>query len=126
MGRQITRSSESLLRKLAIGHGPLLERVLCPQSAMAMAAEQGLDDRTIALARIAVLVALDAEPASYLRECNEAMASGATSDEIVGVLIAVASLTGSVRLVAAAPRTALGLGHDVEAALEDPDRRDGD
>ena len=71
-------------------------------------------------------MALDAEPTSYLRECNAALASGATSAEIVGVLVAVASLTGSVRLMAAAPRAALGLGYDIDAALESPDRLDGD
>jgi 4-carboxymuconolactone decarboxylase len=120
------RSSESMLRKLAIGYGPLLEQAVCPEAGTALALEHGLDERTIALARIGVLVALDAEPASYLRECNAAMASGVTGEEIVGVLVAVASLAGSVRLIAAAPRTALGLGYDVEAALEDPDRFDAD
>ncbi|MET0771492.1 MAG: carboxymuconolactone decarboxylase family protein [Candidatus Limnocylindrales bacterium] len=120
------RSSESVLRKLAIGHGPLMEQAVCPEAGFALALEHGLDERTIALARIAALVALDAGSASYLRECNAALASGVTGDEIAGVLVAVASLTGSVRVIAAAPRTALGLGYDVEAALEDPDRSDGD
>jgi 4-carboxymuconolactone decarboxylase len=115
-----------MLRKLAIGYGPLLERAVCPDAGSALAAEQGLDERTIALTRIAALVALDAEPVSYLRECNAALASGVSSEEIVGALVAVASLTGSVRVIAAAPRAALGLGYDVEAALESPDRLDGD
>jgi alkylhydroperoxidase/carboxymuconolactone decarboxylase family protein YurZ len=115
-----------MLRKLSIGDAPLLERAVCPEGGSTLAAEQGLDERTIALARIAALVALDAQPASYLRECNAALASGVTTREIVGALVAVASLTGSVRVIAAAPRAALGLGYDVEAALEDRDRLDGD
>jgi alkylhydroperoxidase/carboxymuconolactone decarboxylase family protein YurZ len=121
MGSRISRSSESALRKLAIGDGPLLARAVCPESGPTLAAELGLDDRTVGLVRMAALIALDGESPSYLRECNAALASGATIDEIVGVLLAVASLTGSARIVSAAPRVALSVGYDVDAALESPD-----
>jgi alkylhydroperoxidase/carboxymuconolactone decarboxylase family protein YurZ len=115
-----------MLRKLAIGYAPLVEQAVCPDSGAALAIAHGLDERTLSLVRIAALIALDAEPASYLRECNTALASGVSGDEIVGALIAVASLTGSVRVIAAAPRVALGLGYDVEDALENPGRSDRD
>jgi hypothetical protein len=126
MGRQISRSSESTLRKLAIGHGPLVDRAVCPDSGSRFALELGLEDRTIALARVAALIALDGESVSYLRECNVALAGGATADEIVAVLVAVASLTGSARIVSAAPRIAQGIGFDVDAALESHDVVEGD
>jgi 4-carboxymuconolactone decarboxylase len=121
MGRQISRSSESTLRKLAIGHGALLEQAVCPASGSRLAGELGLDERTIALARMAALVALDGESPSYLRECNAAFATGVTTDEIVGVLVAVASLAGSARIVSAAPKVAIGVGYDLDAALESRD-----
>lgn len=77
-----------------------------------------VDDRTMALARVAALVALGAHAPSYVTACNAALANGATAEEVVGVLLAVGSLVGSVRMVAAAPRIALALGYDVDAALE--------
>ncbi len=52
-----------------------------------------------------------------------ARAAGATDDEIVGVLIAVAPTVGLPRVVSAAPCVALALGYDVEAALEGSDDR---
>ena len=94
---------------------------MCPESGARLAADLGLEDRTIALARVAALVALDGQSPSYVRECNAALASGASVDEITGVLVAVASLTGSARVVAAAPRVAQGMGYDVDAALESHD-----
>ena len=45
-------------------------------------------------------------------------ASGATVDEIVGVLIAVAQTVGLARVASAAPAVALALGYDIDAALE--------
>ena len=50
-----------------------------------------------------------------------ALAVGATDDEIAGVLLAIAPVTGLGRVVGAAPDVATALGYDVEAALEDPD-----
>jgi hypothetical protein len=43
---------------------------------------------------------------------------GATDDEIVGCLVAVLPVVGVARVVSAAPKLALALGFDVEAALE--------
>jgi len=49
-----------------------------------------------------------------------AFATGASIDEIVGTLIAVAPTVGLPRVVSAAPELALALGYDVDAALETP------
>ena len=49
---------------------------------------------------------------------SSARAAGATADEIVGTLVAVVSLTGVPRAVAAAPKLGLALGYDVDAVLE--------
>ena len=42
----------------------------------------------------------------------------ATSDEIVASLEAVTPVTGAARVVQCAPKVALALGYDVDAALE--------
>ena len=62
-----------------------------------------LDPRTQALVRLGVLIAVDAAPASYGSSVDAALAAGATVDEIVGMLCAVAPVVGFARVVAAAP-----------------------
>jgi alkylhydroperoxidase/carboxymuconolactone decarboxylase family protein YurZ len=47
-----------------------------------------------------------------------ALAAGATADEIVGALIAVAPITGLARVVSATPEVALSIGYDIDQAFE--------
>jgi alkylhydroperoxidase/carboxymuconolactone decarboxylase family protein YurZ len=77
-----------------------------------------LDDKTVALLRIAATVAVDAAPYSFQHAVALALAAGATNDEIVGCLEAVTPVTGAARVVQCAPKVALALGYDVDAALE--------
>ena len=61
-------------------------------------------------------------PSSYQPAIEMAFAAGASIDEIVGVLIAVAPVVGLARAVSAgAPELALALGYDLDAALEAPE-----
>src|SRR6201995_1007854 len=68
-----------------------------------------LEPRTAALVQLGVLIAAGA------------LAAGATDDEIAGVLLAIAPVTGLGRVVGAAPDVATALGYDVGAALEELD-----
>jgi alkylhydroperoxidase/carboxymuconolactone decarboxylase family protein YurZ len=70
----------------------------------------GLDARTFALAKIAALIALDAPPASYAWQVANALEEGATAEDILGVLYAVAPQVGGPRVVAAAPEIMVALG----------------
>ena len=79
-----------------------------------------LDQKTHALLRLAASLAIDAAPSSYQSIVETAQAAGATVDEVVGCLIAVAPTIGLARVVSAAPELALALGYDVDAALEAP------
>ena len=79
-----------------------------------------LDPKTHALLRLAASLAVDAAPSSYQPIVERAQAAGATVDEIVECLIAVAPNVGLARVVSAAPELALALGYDVDAALEAP------
>src|SRR3954451_14900297 len=78
----------------------------------------GLDPKTHAMVRLAALLAVDAAQSSYNASAELALASGATLDEIVGILIAVAPTIALGRIVSAAPELGLALGYDVEASLE--------
>jgi alkylhydroperoxidase/carboxymuconolactone decarboxylase family protein YurZ len=70
----------------------------------------GLDSRTFALVKIATLIALDAPPASYAWQVANAVDDGATPEDILGVLRAVAPQVGGARVVAAAPEIMVALG----------------
>ena len=69
-----------------------------------------LSATTVALVRIATLIALDAPPASYGRQVAMALEAGASAEDILGVLRAVAPQVGTARVVAAAPELMLALG----------------
>jgi 4-carboxymuconolactone decarboxylase len=71
--------------------------------------ESGLDPRTHALVRIGTLVAVGAPAASFAWQVSLARESGASDDEIAGVLVAVAPTVGLPRVVAAAPHVAEAL-----------------
>ena len=70
----------------------------------------GLDARTYALVKIAALIALDAPPVSYAWQIGNALDEGATPEDILGVLRAVAVQVGGPKVVAAAPEIMLALG----------------
>ena len=70
----------------------------------------GLDGRTFALVKIATLIALDAPPASYAWQVANALEEGATPEDLIGVLRAVAPQVGGPRIIAAAPEIMLALG----------------
>jgi 4-carboxymuconolactone decarboxylase len=70
----------------------------------------GLDARTFALVKLAALIALDAPPASYAWQIATALEEGATAEDFVGVLKAVAPQVGGPKVIAAAPEIMLAMG----------------
>ena len=104
------------LRSMALND----ERFIETELAMALGniETSRLDPKTHALVSLAALLAVDAAPASYHGIVESALAAGASIDEIVGTLVAVAPTVGLARVVSAAPELALALGYDVDAALE--------
>jgi alkylhydroperoxidase/carboxymuconolactone decarboxylase family protein YurZ len=70
----------------------------------------GLDARTFALAKVAALIAVDAPPASYAWQVPNALADGATPEDLLGVLRAIAPQVGMPKVIAAAPELMLALG----------------
>ena len=61
-----------------------------------------LDPREFMMARIAALAAVDASAASYLLNTPSAMDSGVTVEDVQGILIAVAPVVGTPRVLSAA------------------------
>jgi 4-carboxymuconolactone decarboxylase len=83
----------------------------------------GLDARTLALAKIAALIALAAPPAAYAWQVANAVDDGATPEDMLGVLRAVAPQVGGARVVAAAPEIMVALGMPLPESADDGRRR---
>lgn len=79
-----------------------------------------LEPRVLALVRLGALVAVGGAAPSYGAEVDAAIGAGATTTDIVEVLLGVISVVGLPSVVTAAPSLALALGYDVENALEQP------
>ena len=107
---------EDQLRRIAINDDAFAETIL--GLGVSRAPDSPLDPKTHALVGLAALLTLDAAPATYQWEVEAAFAAGATPDEIVGLLIAIAPIVGLARVVSAAPELALSLGYDINRALE--------
>jgi alkylhydroperoxidase/carboxymuconolactone decarboxylase family protein YurZ len=92
----------------------------------AVSVEHGtLEAREHMLARLAALVATGAPAASYLMNAGTAVDVGVTLEDVQGVLVAVAPIVGTPRIVVAASEIAAALGFAVgllEAMADD----DGD
>lgn len=78
-----------------------------------------LGPRETMLARIAALIAVDAPPASYLANAGGAMESGITEEDVQDVLIAVAPVVGTAKVVSASGNLMRALGFAIAAVEED-------
>ena len=85
-----------------------------------------LEAREHMIARLAALVATDAPAASYLLNAGVASDVGITADDVQDVLVAVAPIVGTSRVVTAAANITRALGFaiavieaELEAQLED-------
>jgi alkylhydroperoxidase/carboxymuconolactone decarboxylase family protein YurZ len=75
-----------------------------------------LAPRELMLTRIAALIAVDAPPASYLANAGAAADSGVTADDIQAVMIGVAPVVGTPRVVAAGGNILRALGFEIMVA----------
>lgn len=104
--------SEELLRRLALNDERVLGLVLTRQLGEGGAAE--LSAKVERLVRLAGLLAVGATTPSLREAVDQAAAAGATSSEIVGVLVALGPAIGLASLVASASRLATAIGYDLE------------
>jgi alkylhydroperoxidase/carboxymuconolactone decarboxylase family protein YurZ len=75
-----------------------------------------LPPRELMLARIAALIAVDAPAASYLANAGAAVDSGVTADDIQAVMVAVAPVAGTAKVVSAAGNILKALGISIRVA----------
>jgi 4-carboxymuconolactone decarboxylase len=111
---------EEQLRRLALHDEEFIESVLAMR--LKSGGGRGLDPKTHALVRLGALLALGAAPVSYHWTVAAALDVGATPDEILGTLVAVAPISGIARVVLATPEVAISMGYDLDAAFEELDQ----
>ncbi|MGW3725498.1 carboxymuconolactone decarboxylase family protein [Streptomyces sp. F001] len=70
----------------------------------------GMDDRTLLLTRMAALVAMDAPAISYLAHINPAVKADLTVEQLQDVLVAIAPVVGTARVMSAAGHIAEAFG----------------
>ena len=88
---------------------------------MDLAATSALDLKTKALLQLGAAVAIGSPAVCLEWSATRALATGASEDEIAGVLLVIAPVCGLGRVVCAAPDVAAALGYDIAAALEELD-----
>lgn len=76
----------------------------------------GLDERTLILTRIAALAAMDAPTISYAAHIGPSVRSGLTAEQVQDVLVAIAPVVGTARVMAAAGNIAEALGIAIAVA----------
>jgi alkylhydroperoxidase/carboxymuconolactone decarboxylase family protein YurZ len=81
----------------------------------------GLVDRELMLVRVAALAAVGAPPSSYLLNLGAAADVGLTLEDVRGVLIAVAPVTGGPKVIAATGAIYKALGFAIEVLEDEAD-----
>jgi 4-carboxymuconolactone decarboxylase len=114
-----TKRFQELLRRLAM----IDERCVEDQAGLALGLAEGssLDPKAAELLRVGAAAAIGAAPVCLEWSTGRALAAGASEDEIAGVLLAIAPVTGLGRVVSAAPEVAIALGYDTQTALHEQD-----
>jgi 4-carboxymuconolactone decarboxylase len=114
--RRIQMAEENTAEKnigaLAEGDAPVLETLV--QMTVNTQERSGLDPETYMLVRMAALVAMDAAPVSYLVNLGVAAKIGVSPRKVQGILVAIAPVVGSARVVSAASNIARAFGLRLE------------
>jgi 4-carboxymuconolactone decarboxylase len=112
---------QEILRRLAI----IDEGLVQDQAGLGLGQARAwvMDSKTAALVQMGALVAIGSPAVCLEWGASQALAAGASEDEITDVLLAVAPAVGLGRVAGATVGVADGLGYDVQAVLLDPDDR---
>ncbi|MDC0770264.1 carboxymuconolactone decarboxylase family protein [Streptomyces sp. HD] len=83
----------------------------------------GLTPETFMLTRIAALAASDAPPISYVAHIDPAIQAGITAEQVQDVLVAIAPIVGTARVMTAAGNIAKALGITIAVADAEAEMR---
>ena len=101
------------------GERPVLETIAAMTAASLERCDLAPD--ALLLVRIAALAAVDARPVSYLAHIGPAAELGVTLEDVQNVLVAVAPIVGTARVMSAAVNITEALGFAIAVAEADVD-----
>ncbi|MEU1165584.1 carboxymuconolactone decarboxylase [Streptomyces sp. NPDC005921] len=78
-----------------------------------------MDEQTLILSRIAALVAMDAPAISYLAHVNPAIKAQFTVEQLQDLLVAIAPVVGTARVMSAAGHIAQAFGVALDLATSE-------
>ena len=119
----ITLQHQEALRRLALNDEGFVASILTRYSGVAMVAVEdeaasSIDDRTRRLVDLAAVIAVGSGPVGIDAAVNAAFGAGATADDVVEVLFAIAPVVGTGRVVSCAQHVAAAIGYDLDGELE--------
>ncbi|WP_369260279.1 carboxymuconolactone decarboxylase [Streptomyces sp. R35] len=79
----------------------------------------GLSPDMLILTRIAALVSIDAPPVSYLAHIDPAVKANLTAGQVQDVLVAIAPIVGTARVMSAAAHITEALGFAIAVAEDE-------
>jgi hypothetical protein len=109
----LTDAQAERFRRLSIGDAAALDLLTATADQPAV-----LSARIESLVRLAAVIVLDPSLPAYQYGVQRAFDAGAEVREVIAVLGAISSIAGSAVVIAAAPKLAMALGYDVDAAFE--------
>jgi alkylhydroperoxidase/carboxymuconolactone decarboxylase family protein YurZ len=107
---------EEILRRLTLGDEACLASLVADRRSTFSPAR--LDAGAETLLKLGALAASDASDVTWHQTVGAALDAGIEPDQILDALVVLAPLVGSTRLTVIAPKVALAMGFDVDAALE--------
>ena len=110
----LTDTQAERFRTLSIGDSAALDLL----SATTGQPGGRLSARLESLVRLAAVIVLDPSLPAYQQEVQRALDAGADVNDVIAVLAAIAPIAGSAVVITAAPKLAMALGYDVDAAFE--------
>jgi alkylhydroperoxidase/carboxymuconolactone decarboxylase family protein YurZ len=102
---------------VATGEAPVLEALIDINAVTLNRAE--LDPATLIMVRLAALAAVDAPASSYLLHLGPAIESGVKVEQVQDVLVTIAPIVGSPRVLAAASKITEALGFAIAVSEVD-------
>ncbi|GAA1966915.1 carboxymuconolactone decarboxylase [Catenulispora subtropica] len=85
----------------------------------------GMDAHHLVLTRLAALAAMDAPPISYLAHVGPAQAAEVTAEQLQDLLVAIAPIIGTARVMSAAGHITEALGFAIAVAESEAESAQG-
>ena len=108
-GSWMTPEQLQVLRRLALNDSDTTNQVM----GGAFAEVGSIDARTLALVRLAALVSIDSDPATFRWAVDSAQAAGVDDSDVFAALLSIAPLVGVARLTSAIPHVLAAFDLDV-------------